>query len=102
MPMIRSSQEVYNYLKKQSGETGEPMSILLDRWMVNAKNPKEIIKEVIKEVKIKKFDIGHCSVCKGLLSFDLNDPKDVELLEKSIDKQGFGHRLCIETSKKKK
>ena len=33
MPMIRSSQEVYNYLKRKSGETGEPMSIILDRWM---------------------------------------------------------------------
>ena len=34
MPLIRSSQEVYNYLKRKSGESGEPMSILLDRWMV--------------------------------------------------------------------
>jgi hypothetical protein len=34
MPLIRSSQEVYNYLKRKSGETGEPMSIILDRWMV--------------------------------------------------------------------
>ena len=34
MPLVRSSQEVYNYLKRKSGETGEPMSILLDRWMV--------------------------------------------------------------------
>ena len=41
MPLIRSSQEVYNYLKKRSGETGEPMSILLDRWFVDAKQLDE-------------------------------------------------------------
>ncbi len=40
MPLIRSSQEVYNYLKVKSGETGEPMSILLDRWMSKDIEPK--------------------------------------------------------------
>jgi len=34
MPMIRSSNEVYNYLRKVAGEKGEPMSIILDRMMV--------------------------------------------------------------------
>ena len=33
MPMTRISQEAFNYLKRQSGESGEPMSIILDRWM---------------------------------------------------------------------
>jgi len=34
MPLIRCSKEVHDYITKLTLETGNPCSIILDRWMV--------------------------------------------------------------------
>jgi transcription elongation factor Elf1 len=60
MPMIRSSQEVYDYLKLRSGETREPMSILLDRWLhdalekANKSKPITLTEIVKKKAKVNR------------------------------------------------
>jgi hypothetical protein len=33
MPLIRCSKEVHDYLTRLTLDTGEPVSIILDRWM---------------------------------------------------------------------
>ena len=68
MPLVRCSQEVSNYLKRKSGETGEPMSILLDQWMS---------REIKGETELKKLQADF-SELKGLVQ--VNDKALVDMI----------------------
>jgi hypothetical protein len=42
MPVIRTSKEVYTFIMKRSFETGEPVTVLIDRIFAEAlKNAKD-------------------------------------------------------------
>ena len=59
-----------------------------------AKKPKTITRTKVVKEKITQFDLGKCSKCSGSLSWDLNNSKDVRLLEQAINNAQYIHAKC--------
>jgi hypothetical protein len=111
MAVIRASQEAYKRILATAAIDGLSIEIGLDRLLTShdleverlnsevakvkaelAKKPKEVVKEVVKEVMPSTLEVGLCAKCGKPLSWALDD------LNEAINEHKYSHHKCLKKS----
>lgn len=69
-------------------EKDEEITVLREQLK---KKPKTVTKTRIRKEKVKQFTLGICHECGTPFHWDLDSPKDSELLEKAVAKAEYVH-----------